>query len=112
MLACRSDLKINAITTVFGNSIVENSTRNALAILDLVGKRIPVYEGMDKPISGQAVNAKSHGDNGLGGFEKTTMLKKENKSANDCLSEMLAKSKKQISLNNLYRTVFKIFAIF
>jgi len=66
--ACYSNLNILGITTVFGNSTVKNSTRNALTILQLLDKNIPVYAGSNKSLFGKTIRAKSQGDNGLGGF--------------------------------------------
>lgn len=66
--ACYSNLSILGITTVFGNSTVKNSTINALTILQLLKKNIPVYAGSDKPLFGRTTKAESQGDNGLGGF--------------------------------------------
>jgi inosine-uridine nucleoside N-ribohydrolase len=67
-LACFANLPVVGLTTVFGNSTIENCTRNALTILELLEKNIQVYEGASEPIKGNATLAQSHGDNGLGGF--------------------------------------------
>lgn len=66
------ELRLEAVTTVFGNVDVEQTTRNALVILDVAGRPdVPVARGAGRPLlreplgSGAAV----HGDNGLGGVE-------------------------------------------
>jgi inosine-uridine nucleoside N-ribohydrolase len=66
------ELTLDAVTTVYGNVDVEQTTRNALILLDVAGRPdIPVAAGVGSPLmrprhlSGAAV----HGDNGLGGAE-------------------------------------------
>lgn len=62
-------LDLVGVTTVFGNSTVENTTRNALAILDAAGLgHIPVAAGADKPLAGKTHSAEAvHGKSGLDG---------------------------------------------
>ncbi|MCC7372937.1 MAG: nucleoside hydrolase [Chloroflexi bacterium] len=64
------ELTLDAVTTVYGNVDVEQTTRNALILLDVAGRPdIPVAAGAGRPLmrpprlSGVVV----HGDNGLGG---------------------------------------------
>ena len=64
----KAELPIEAISTVYGNSTVENCSTNALTILELAGGNVPVYQGAAKPMRGVNKLAESHGDNGLGGF--------------------------------------------
>src|ERR1043165_5543427 len=66
------ELELEAITTVFGNVDVEQTTRNALILLDVAGRaEIPVAGGAGRPImphrQRQQGGAVVHGDNGLGG---------------------------------------------
>ena len=63
------EVNIEAITTVYGVVEVGLSSKNALKILEALGKKdIPVYQGVGKPLvrssfkNGRFV----HGDNGLG----------------------------------------------
>ena len=71
MLAVKSGMfKIHAITTVAGNSTIENTTRNARFILKLLGREdIPVYSGSDKPLRRELVKAVVHGESGLDGLD-------------------------------------------
>jgi purine nucleosidase len=69
------ELQLDAVTTVYGNVDVEQTTRNAVILLDLAGRSdVPVARGADRglmrkrPFSGSAV----HGDNGLGGVALPT----------------------------------------
>lgn len=70
--AVKSKLQIEAICTVYGNSTVENSSENALTILELAKSTVPVYQGASKPMQGVGRLAKSHGESGLGGFKVKT----------------------------------------
>ncbi|MFS0894785.1 nucleoside hydrolase [Microbacterium sp. 179-I 3D3 NHS] len=69
LLALGADLPVEAITTVAGNVIVEQSTSNALTVLDIAGRLdIPVHEGARSPLFGSLPEtSSSHGIDGLGG---------------------------------------------
>lgn len=62
-------LEVVGLTTVFGNHEVEVTTRNALNILEWVGRRdIPVAQGAADPLSRsrRATPVEVHGEDGLG----------------------------------------------
>jgi purine nucleosidase len=60
-------VKVVAITTVAGNVPVEQSTRNALYVVELCGAEVPVYSGAEKPLLRTYQNATwFHGRDGLG----------------------------------------------
>jgi len=66
------ELTLDAVTTVFGNVDVEQTTRNALIVLDIAGRPdVPVAAGAGRPLMPQRRRqlggAVVHGDNGLGG---------------------------------------------
>lgn len=69
------DLDIKLITTVAGNIKIETATRNALHLLDLFNKDIPVAQGATKALCRTSPYAEDiHQKNGLGGYnppEKT-----------------------------------------
>lgn len=69
LMALASDrLDVKAITTVAGNVGIANVTRNALALVELGGKRLPVARGAVGPIAGKPIAASMvHGSDGLGG---------------------------------------------
>jgi inosine-uridine nucleoside N-ribohydrolase len=60
-----------AVTTVHGNSPLENTTRNALAVMELAGiDGVPVAAGAAGPLLGQAKHAgHMHGRSGLDGHD-------------------------------------------
>jgi purine nucleosidase len=71
------ELTLDAVTTVFGNVDVEQTTRNACTLLDLAGRAdIPVAAGAGRPLMPQRLRQLEggvvHGDNGLGGVKLPT----------------------------------------
>src|SRR3954470_7655384 len=61
-----------AVTTVYGNASVENTTRNALAILELAGIDAPVAPGGAEPLVAPALHTREmHGKTGLDGANVT-----------------------------------------
>lgn len=71
MLAVKSDMfDIKAITTVAGNSTIENTTRNARYILNLLEREdIPIYSGAEKQLERELIKAVVHGKSGLEGID-------------------------------------------
>ncbi len=71
MLALRSKkLRVLAVTTVAGNSTIQNTTRNARFVLKLLdAQNIPIYSGASKPLCRKLVKAVVHGKNGLSGLK-------------------------------------------
>lgn len=63
-------LQLVGITTVHGNNTVENTTRNALAILELAGLDVPLAAGSAEPLAQRRANiAAVHGKRGLDGAD-------------------------------------------
>lgn len=72
LLASRADnIRLLGVTTVAGNSYIENVTRNARKVLDYAGVTdVDVYAGADKPMMHELyrlTGAIIHGEDGLGG---------------------------------------------
>jgi purine nucleosidase len=68
----RPGIRLEALTTVFGNTDVDTATGNALRILDLAGcSDIPVARGASRSLLRPFVKAADHvhGKNGLGGID-------------------------------------------
>ena len=63
-----SSIRIAAITTVFGNSEVATTTRNACYLAERFGINAPVFAGADRPLRAErlASPVHVHGRNGLG----------------------------------------------
>lgn len=79
LLAVASKLNIIGITTVFGNSNINNTTKNALTIMEILKSNIPIYQGASEPLIKKPTQAKSHGQNGLGEFYLKEMKRKKEK---------------------------------
>ncbi len=64
-----SEIELVGVTTVAGNSLLKNTTRNALIVLDMVNRPdIPVHSGRAAPLVRELRTAASmHGDGGLDG---------------------------------------------
>lgn len=65
------DADLLSISTVAGNTSIENATRNTLDVLDFLGAcDVPVYRGASHPLVRDLFTAAhAHGDNGAGGAE-------------------------------------------
>jgi purine nucleosidase len=70
-LRARPELKLLAITTVFGNADVETTTRNTLWLRARLDLAAPVYRGAARPLTGTrgASPTHVHGQNGLGDID-------------------------------------------
>lgn len=65
------DAELLSISTLAGNTTIENATRNTLDVLDLLGAtEVPVYQGASRPLVRDLFTAAyAHGNNGVGGAE-------------------------------------------
>ena len=70
-LRARFDLRLLAITTVFGNADVETTTRNALWLRARLGLDVPIHRGADTPLARSRGRSPVHvhGENGLGDID-------------------------------------------
>lgn len=63
------ELDVKLITTVGGNVGIENTTTNAVNLVNFLGRDIPVAKGADQPLLKKLVSAaKVHGESGVGGY--------------------------------------------
>ncbi|HMQ97017.1 MAG TPA: nucleoside hydrolase [Candidatus Nanoperiomorbaceae bacterium] len=76
LLMCAApNIEISAVTTVAGNSTIQNVTNNAKHILTLAGQpTIPLFSGADKPLLREQVLANVHGASGLDGATITEQV--------------------------------------
>lgn len=66
LAAWHEAITIEAITTVCGNASVDNTTNNALRIVDAFGLDVPVYRGAELPLLNRyEFPAEFHGPSGL-----------------------------------------------
>jgi inosine-uridine nucleoside N-ribohydrolase len=85
------DFEIVGITTVFGNASLDQGTKNALRIVELSGKNIPVYRGAAKPLTAALRPPPDfvHGKDGLGNTaQPEPSLKCQDKPAAQFLAEV------------------------
>jgi len=94
LLAVKSGLfDIKAITTVAGNSVLENATKNACFTLDLLDRRdIPVYSGQPKPLKRELILAVVHGESGLDGVDTSKTKFDLTYDAEDRIIELVQKN--------------------
>ena len=69
LAAYHSKANLIGISTTHGNSNVDNTTHNTLAVLEAIGApHVPVIKGRDKPLRRDPCHAPEiHGESGLGG---------------------------------------------
>lgn len=69
LLACASpELELLGVTTTYGNVDLARTTRNALAVLGLIGADVAVYPGAERPLLRPRLSAEAvHGASGLEG---------------------------------------------
>ena len=61
------ELEVVAVTTTHGNVALARTTENALRLLALADRHIPVYPGADRPLLRPALHAPHvHGESGIG----------------------------------------------
>ncbi len=88
---------IKAITTVAGNSGIQNTNNNARYILDLIKSKTPIYSGSAKPLKRKLIQANVHGSTGLAGA-KITKKEKLTGDAVQKIIDIVRKNPKQISI--------------
>lgn len=88
---------IKAVTTVAGNSTIENVTNNARYILNLISSKSPLYSGSRKPLKKTLIQAEVHGESGLDGITVGTSEKADNKAVAKIIS-LVRENQNQISI--------------
>lgn len=102
-LLAQPDVEIEAITTIYGNTPVEDSARNVRTVLRLAGREdIPVHLGEAAPIEGEASIADFvHGTDGLGDRFERAELRVEEESAVDAIVRIAAENPGEVDLHPL-----------
>jgi len=102
-----------AVTTVAGNSTIENVTRNAQAILDLIGTSTPLFSGLSGPLSRELVTATVHGESGLAGFDTSGVNSTLTGDAPERIAEIIQQNPHEVTvlclgpLSNMARAFLK-----
>lgn len=88
---------ILGLTTVAGNSTIQNVTNNARYILDLIGSKTAIYSGSDRPLKRKLITANVHGESGLNG---ALICKKEklNNLAVDKIIQLVKENPNQVTI--------------
>jgi non-specific riboncleoside hydrolase len=96
------ELDVKLITTVGGNVGIESTTKNALNLVNFLGKTTPVAKGADQPLINTLVTASEvHGESGVGGYhfeEKENCTLLSNHHAVEELREKILNSNEPITL--------------
>jgi inosine-uridine nucleoside N-ribohydrolase len=95
------EVELLGVTTVAGNQTLEKTTRNALKVLEFVGREdLPVAVGADRPLVRDAwVAAHVHGETGLDGPDlPDPQTEPVEEHAVDFLADKLLRSKQPITL--------------
>ncbi|MCB8874301.1 nucleoside hydrolase [Acidisoma silvae] len=94
-------VKVEAITTVIGNVMLDKTTANALRVRDLAGRAdIPVYAGCPRPIMAPIERKNSvHGGDGLGDIDlPAPVTATESEHAVDAIIRIVRDNPGQITL--------------
>ncbi|RDU37755.1 nucleoside hydrolase [Neobacillus piezotolerans] len=97
------DIDLVGLTTSFGNTSLEEATRNTLQLLELMGREdIPVYPGAEKPLFRPHLKQKAafiHGDDAMGNHSlPLPKTKPSEKHAVEFIIEMVHKHPNEITL--------------
>src|SRR5438309_9276301 len=77
LLFAARHLDLVGVTTVHGNSALENTTRNALAVLELAGIDVPLAKGCGEPLVQKPIGfSPVHGEGGLAGVKLAAPARK------------------------------------
>jgi len=91
---------IKAITTVAGNSSIEDTNNNARYILDLISSKTPIYSGEEKPLKKELIKAVVHGNGGLAGA-KINKIEKLTNNASLKIINLVKSSPNEITIITL-----------
>lgn len=98
MLSAKSEMiDIQAITTVAGNSSIQNTTANAEYLKNLLGLECPIFSGATDSLTGPFVTGQVHGPTGLPGIDHNYQGTLTN-NAPEKIVEIVNKSPNEISI--------------
>jgi len=98
-----NNVKVEAVTTVFGNVPLKQATKNALATIEVLNQEIPVYKGSIRPLTREPVTAENvHGQDGMGDIGLINPKRKaEKENAVNKILELVKKHPNEIELITL-----------
>ncbi|MBE6053438.1 MAG: ribonucleoside hydrolase RihC [Clostridium sartagoforme] len=93
-------LDVKLISTVSGNVSIENTTKNAMKLVEFLGKDIPVAKGSSKPLIKQKEDASHiHGETGMAGYEfREPVRKLHEKNSIEAMKDVILNSEEKITL--------------
>lgn len=97
----RPEAQVLGLTTVAGNATLENTTRNALSVLALIGRTdVPLAAGADRPLSRPLVTAAHvHGSSGLEGADMPEPISEPRpEHAVDFMARLIEESPRPVTL--------------
>lgn len=100
LLIMSKQVNIEAITTVMGNSSIQNVTANARYLLDLTASPIPLFAGSSRPLKTKLVLGKVMGTTGLDGLE-IPKVKNVSKDAVEQIVKLVTENPGEISILSL-----------
>src|SRR6056297_939486 len=94
------EVDLLGITTVAGNSYVENTKKNALILVENGKLNVPVCEGASKPLVREQIVAPDiHGESGLEGAKLSDpTIMKDTRTAVDFIAEKVCEFKGEVTL--------------
>lgn len=94
------EIQLLGITTVAGNSYVENTTKNALILVENGKLNVPVCKGAAKPLVREQIVAPDiHGESGLEGANlPQPTIKKDSRGAVEFIAQKVCESQKEVTL--------------
>ena len=99
ILAC-PNIEVLAVTTVAGNSTIENVSKNAKYILDIAGRSdISIFVGESRPLEKKLITANVHGETGLGDINLAKSEKVTSEiSAAEKIAELIESNPEKITI--------------
>lgn len=102
MLLKSKQFDVLGITTVAGNSTLENATRNTAFMLDLLDRRdLSIFSGATEPLKRKLVQAVVHGTSGLDGADTTTTSYKLTNNAAKKIAELVRARPHEVTILTL-----------
>ena len=95
------EIEVLGLTTVYGNASIDQTTHNALALVELFGADCPVAKGAGAPleIECRPYPAMVHGEDGMGGCSPTRIGRvPDTRSAVDFLIETVKQNPQEVTL--------------